>query len=466
MSESLDVIVVGGGIAGLTVAWRLRQQRRDLKIVVLETADRPGGKIHTELLEHGAARFLIELGADSMLLASKPWARELCHDLELDDEVVPVESAPHPTAIWQSGRAVDLPAGLSLLAPTQSEPLLRSPLLSQAGKARALREPEIPVREGNDDESLGSFVTRRFGREYLDAVAEPLLAGIYNANPDELSLLTSFPNFRKLEVEYGSVTRGAQRAQQAAGGPPFFALRNGIEQLPTTLAARLGPLVRTGCRVERIERAELEGYRVTLQTGEQLAAPAVVLATPASSARPLLGQVAPEAACFSLSNCGSASGAIVLAWPDARIDRPLPGFGLVIPKREGEPFNAITVHSRKYPGRAPAGWSLMRFFFGGYRSPQTLELDDDALLRAACDFAARAVGAHGTPAVVRIARWPEGSPIYQVDHLDTIACLEAALPLGLFLTGAAYRGPGIPDVVRSATELATRIAASLVPANV
>ena len=135
----------------------------------------------------------------------------------------------------------------------------------------------------------------------------------------------------------------------------------------------------------------------------------------------------------------------------------------MVPKREGEPFNAITVMSRKYVGRAPEGWSLMRFFFGGFRSPQTLQLDDSALLEAARAFAATAVGATGTPELVRIARWTQGSPIYQVGHLETVAALDAALPPGLFVTGAPVRGPGIPDVVHSATDLATRIAASHIP---
>jgi oxygen-dependent protoporphyrinogen oxidase len=137
---------------------------------------------------------------------------------------------------------------------------------------------------------------------------------------------------------------------------------------------------------------------------------------------------------------------------------------MVVPKRESQPFNAITVHSRKYAGRAPAGWSLLRFFYGGYRSPQTLELDDEQLLRAACHFAECAIGAAGAPAFARIVRWWDGNPIYQVGHWQTVADLEAALPPGLYLAGTAYRGPGIPDVVRSATDLAQQIAASLVPA--
>ena len=251
----------------------------------------------------------------------------------------------------------------------------------------------------------------------------------------------------------------------STGRAPFFALRRGIQQLPDTLATKLGSTLRTRCRVELLERVELNGYRVTLTTGEQLIAPVVVLATPLWAARALLPPVAPASRPLLGRLKVAASGAIVLAWPSKQIERQLPGYGLVAPKRERQPFNAMTIMSRKYAGRAPQGWSLIRCFFGGFRSPQTLQLDDVALLHAARDFASAAIGATGAPELVRIARWSEGSPIYQVGHLERIAELDASLPEGLHVTGAPFRGPGIPDVMRSATELANQIAASFVPAT-
>ncbi len=464
MSDMLDVAVVGGGIAGLTLAWRLQQQRPELLLTVLEASDRPGGRIRTERLEHDDGRFVIDLGADSMV-NTKPWGRELCCDLGLADELISVEPSPAPTAIWRTGYPVDLPAGLTLLAPTQPEPFLQSPLLSDEGKRRALREPEIPARESDADESLGSFIRRRFGREYLDGIGEPLLAGIYNADPNELSLMCSFPNFRNLERMHGSVIRGAQQLPASPGTPPFSALRSGMQRLPDALAEQLGRVLRTGCRVARIERCAPTGYRIALSNGESLTARSVVLAAPLSTVRVLLPPLLPSATTQLDRLEVSASGAIVLAWRDGQIARPLAGFGLVMPKRERQPFNAVTVMSKKYSGRAPAGWTLMRFFFGGFRSPQTLALADEALLQTARDFAFRAMGIQGEPAFVRIARWPEGSPIYQVGHLENVSSLEAGLPEGLYVTGSPFRGPGIPDVVHSATELANRIAASFVPAT-
>ena len=464
MTERHDVIVVGGGVAGLTVAWRLQQRRADLSVVALEAADRPGGRIRTEIVDHDAGRFVVELGADSML-TSKPWARELCLDLGLRNDLISVEPADRPTAFWSAGRPVDAPMGRSLLAPANPDALLASPLISRAGSLRALQEPTVPARQSDDDESLGSFVRRRFGQEYLEAIAEPMLAGIYNADPDELSLQATFPQLLETERAHGSVTAGARHAPTVPGGAPFFALRQGIQQLPDTLAAKLGATVRTRSRVELLERVDPGGYRITLTTGQRLIAPVVVMAVPLWAMRTLLPSVAPASQSLLERLKVAASGAIVLAWPARQIERPLPGYGLVVPKRESQPFNAITVMSRKYAGRAPKGWQLMRFFFGGYRSPQTLQLDDAALVHAARAFASTALGATGTPELVRIARWNEGSPIYQVGHLETIASLEASLPEGLHVTGAPVRGPGIPDVVRSATELANRIAASFVPAT-
>jgi oxygen-dependent protoporphyrinogen oxidase len=460
MSDRQDVIVVGGGIAGLTVAWRLRQQRPELAVTVLEAAERAGGRIRTELLEYGGGRFVIELGPDS-ILTSKPWARDLCLELGMEGELLPIERAERPTALWRAGRPVDLPPGLSLLAPQRPDALLRSALLSDAGRARALEEPTVPPRESDSDESLGSFVRRRFGREYLDTIGEPLLAGIHNADPDELSLEATFPQFLRMEREHGSVTEGMKHLPPPSGRSPFVAFRNGIQRLPDALAERLGSIVRYRSRVERLEQTDLNGYRVTLTTGQQLAAPVVVLATPLSATRTLLPLVAPASRTALSRFKAAASGAIVLAWREGQITRPLAGYGLVVPKREGAPFNAITVMSRKYLDRAPEGWCLMRFFFGGFRSPQTLRLDDAALLEAARAFAATAVGAIGTPELVRIARWTQGSPLYQVGHLEMVAALEEDLPPGLLVTGAPFRGPGIPDLVRSSTELANRIATSL-----
>lgn len=462
MTEKRDVIIVGGGIAGLTVAWRLLQQRPDCSTVVLEASDRPGGRIRTEILEHAGGRFVIELGPDS-ILTTKPWARDLCLELGMEDELLPINPAERPTAIWRDGRPVDLPPGLSLLAPQRPDALLQSALLSDAGRARAFEESTVPPRMSEGDESLGSFVRRRFGQEYLEAIGEPLLAGIHNADPDELSLQATFPRILGMEREHGSVTAGMRRLPPPSGDSPFVAFRNGIQRLPDTIAERLGPIVRHRCRVELLEPAGPDGYRVTLTTGEQLIAPVVVLATPLWALRALLPLASPASRPYLSQLKAAASGAIVLAWRRSQITRPLSGFGLVIPRRENEPFNAITVMSRKYAGRAPEEWSLMRFFFGGYRSPQTLHLDDAALLDAARAFAATAVGATGTPELVRIARWTQGSPIYQVGHLETVAALDASLPPGLFVTGAPVRGPGIPDVVHSATELANRLSTALVP---
>ncbi len=461
MTEARDVLIVGGGVAGLTVAWRLLQQRPDLSTVVLEASERPGGRVRTEILEHEAGRFVIELGPDS-ILTTKPWARDLCLELGMDDELLPITRAERPTAIWLDGRAVDLPPGLSLLAPQRPDALLQSALLSDAGRARALEESTVPPRTSEGDESLGSFVRRRFGQEYLEAIAEPLLAGIHNADPDKLSLQATFPKFLGMEREHGSVTEGMRRLPAPSTDSPFVAFRNGIQRLPDTLAERLGSIVRYRCRAELLEPAGPDGYRVTLTTGQQLTAPVVVLAAPLWAIRALLPLSAPASRSLLRQFKAAASGAIVLAWRQSQITRPLSGYGLVIPRRENGPFNAITVMSRKYAGRAPEGWSQMRFFFGGYRSPQTLQLDDAALLDAARAFAATAIGATGTPEFVRIARWTQGSPIYQVGHLETVAALDASLPPGLFVTGAPFRGPGIPDVVRSSTELANHLSAALV----
>ncbi len=457
MTRQYDVIIVGGGIAGLTVAWQLRRERPDLATVVLEATGRPGGRIQTEILDHPAGEFVIDLGPDS-ILTTKPWAHELCVELGLGDQLIPIEQSTHPTAIWHAGRPVDLPTGLSPLRPLDPEAVLTSGLLSREGALRALQEqPDRPAQE-SDDESLGSFIRRRFGPEYLEAIVEPLLAGIYNADPEELGLRASFPQLLDLDGPSPPSAADGGHRQAAQAVSPFVSLRRGMQQLSDAVAAELGSILRTHARVQRIELADSGEYRMALATGEHLSAPALVLAAPLSTVRALLPPSLATAHRLLGNLKTAASGAIVLAWPDHQIGCPLRGYGLVVPKREHQPFNAVTVMSRKYTGRAPRGWTLLRFFFGGFRSPRSLLMDDAALIQAARDFAAISMGIAGPPAFTRIARWNEGSLIYQVGHKNSMAELDASLPAGLFLTGAHFCGPGIPDAVRSSANLAREIA--------
>lgn len=453
--SQVDVAIVGGGLAGLITAFRLRQVAPAVRLVLLEASDRLGGKALTERVEHAAGTFLVEAGPDS-LVTSKPHGVQLVADLGLSSQLVPVSSASPAVSVLKRNRLCPLPEGMFLLAPTSARSFARSRLLSPAGKARVAMELFLPPRRDDQDESLAAFVTRRFGRETLEWLAEPLMAGIFNADPERMSVLSTFPMFRQLEREHGSVIRALRRQRRPAGAsrpPAFVTLQQGMGQIASELTRHLAGLAVTRAPVTTISRAD-HGYAAHLTDGRRIAARVIVLATPAAATACLLTDVAPDAANRLRALQTRDTGNITLAYPAGAIRLAPPGYGVVIPRAEQRPINAVTVSSAKFPGRAPEGWSLLRVFFGGARSPETMGWDDQRLLDVVQRELRDLFGINAEPAFCRVYRWRSGSPLYDVGHMDRVAEIEHALPPGMLVTGSAYRGVGIPDIAQQAERTA------------
>jgi protoporphyrinogen/coproporphyrinogen III oxidase len=466
----LRVVVVGGGIAGLAAAHRLvelaREAARPLDLVLLEAAGRLGGTIRTER----ADGFLLEAGPDSFI-SEKPWALALAERIGLGPRLRRTDDRFRRTYVVRRGRLEPLPEGFLLLAPTRVGPVLRSRIFSWRGKLRLALDVVLPRRPAAGDESLGSFVRRRLGREALERVAQPLIGGIYTADPDRLSLAATMPRFLALEQEHRSLILGLRRATrpgEATGASGarwslFVTLAGGMEELVTALAARLLPgAVRTGTPVAAVAPTP-DGWRVELVDGGRLTADGVVLAGPA----PRMAAIVREADAWlarQLEGIAYASSATVaLAYPRAAVQHPLDGFGFVVPRMEGRTAMACTFSSVKYPGRAPEGVVLLRVFIGGALQADLLERDDRTLARLAHDDIAPLLGIGGDPVLSRVWRHPGTMPQYEVGHLDRIGAIETrleALP-GLALAGGAYRGVGIADCVRSGETAAERLASSL-----
>ena len=457
-----DIAIVGGGFSGLAIAHHLKRAASGRRMILLEASARLGGKALTEIVERGNGRFIIEAGPDSFL-AAKPWAKQLAIDLGLEDRLIPINLVDRPVSILKHGRFVRMPAGINLAAPARIKPFVESPLLSPSGRARVLREPRIPPASSERDESVGSFIRRRLGAELLDWIAEPLMAGIYNGHPDAMSLLATFPQLRAQEQTQGGVIRAARAARAMRTGarqPAFLTLRNGMQELIDALAASVTDVGRVSSAVIGVRR-RTSGFEIALESGERIVAREAILAISASAAATLLGADFPEAVRRLRGFRANSAGSISLAFPAAAIARPLPGYGLLIPMREGRPINAITVASRKFDQRAPAGSILLRLFFGGARSPETMLLDDDELREVARRQLEELLGVSTRPELSRIYRWPAGSPQYDVGHLDRVSGVEGALPTGLHLAGSSYRGVGLPDLAKEASRLASSLAARM-----
>jgi oxygen-dependent protoporphyrinogen oxidase len=315
----------------------------------------------------------------------------------------------------------------------------------------------LPPRHDDGDETLADFVRRRLGREALDKLAEPLMSGIYNADAEQQSIMATFPNLRRLERRYGSLIRGMVNARRrepsparknaAARTPMFMSFQGGTQELIDALAPRLTGDLRLRTPVRTLERAPGDGYRVTTDRGEVMAADAVILTTPAYTAADLVRALAPGVAGRLAAIPYVSTGVVSLGHRAADVLRPLHGLGMVVPKGERRPINAITVSSTKFAHRAPEGHVLLRVFFGGSRSPHSMAYDDAALLRVVRDELRDILGLEAAPLFHRIHRWHRANPQYEVDHLERVARIEAELPPGLYVTGGAYRGVGMPDCV-------------------
>jgi oxygen-dependent protoporphyrinogen oxidase len=468
------VVIIGGGIAGLCAAWTLQQEARrrsvPVRYTVLEASDRWGGKIHSERIEGvGGGTAVIEAGPDSFLMR-KPWALSLTRELGLDEHLQFLDARHLRTYILLRGQLVPLPAGWNLVAPTQWKPFLRSSLFSLRGKARLCLEPLIPPRRDGGDESLGQFVRRRLGAQALDRVAEPLMAGVYNAPADEQSLRATFPQFATLEREHGSVIRGLRATRRQGAGerlPPFFSLDGGAERLVERLVERLNGELRLRCEVESVSRNAEGACAVRLRDGAQVRADAIILACPATIAARIMRESAPRAADLLAGIGMSGIGSIYLGYRRGDIAHPLDGAGVVIPTSERRRIDGVTWYSSKWPVRAPNDMALLRVFFGGPATRDVLDLDDAALLALVRDELAAILGIQAAPRFWRVLRVRDGYPQYTVGHLERVAAIERALPAGLYVTGASYRGVGVPDCVRQGQETAVHALGELaLPAQV
>jgi oxygen-dependent protoporphyrinogen oxidase len=451
------VVIVGGGITGLTAAWRL--QAAGITYTLLEASPRLGGKLRTESRDG----FVLELGADA-ILTRKPWALALAKELGLGDRVLGVTKRQTGTYVLHHGKAVPLPRGLSLLVPTQWGPFLRSPLFTPWGKLRAAMDLVIPRRTETADESLADFICRRLGREMLEKVAAPMLAGVFNGEPERQSILATFPQFAAMEREHGSLIR-AMRAKQAEpaarNDPPFFSFPNGTQELVDALATRLTGDVRTNAAVQSVGR-NAAGYRIAIMSGEPIECDGLILATPASVAASLLSTIAPEAAATLHGFRHSGIGTAYLAYKREDVPHALDGYGVVIPRNENRRIDGMMWSSSKWTDRAPQTHALLRVFFGGPNTRDTLSLSDDAIRTMAHEELAGTLGITAAPTFTRVHRWSDSYPQYDLGHLDRLATAEGALPPAIMIAGCAYRGVGIPDCVKQGSDAATRLAAQWV----
>ena len=459
------VIIIGGGIAGLAAAYRIQEEINSgaqISCTVLEGSDRVGGKIHT-IRRDG---FILERGPDSFI-SQKPAVVELCKKLGIDDHLMGTKTDHPKTFVYINRKMVTIPDGLSLMVPTKFMPFVTTRLFSWPGKIRMGLDLFLPRRRGNSDESLASFVRRRLGTEALERMAQPLMSGIYASDPEQMSLNASFPMFAQVEKKYRSLVLGmlAQKRKRArTPSPPtpkgykpfsfFLTMKNGLSEIVETLVEQSPDIqFRTQVPVNTLQKNS-NGWRVKLESGEDLEADAAILSTPANITAPLMEDWAPGIAARLNQIPYVSTAAVVLGFDRNRFAHPLRGFGFVVPHIEKRKITACTWVSSKFAGRAPENRVLLRAFVGGAVNEYLAEQDADTIKHQVREELQDIMGISEEPLFCEVFQYRKGNVQYRVHHPQLISEIEKELTdfKGLFLAGSAYKGIGIPDCVKNGTE--------------
>lgn len=475
--NGLRIAVVGGGIAGLSAAHTLKD--KNLEVSLFESSDRLGGIIQTTT----DGEFLFEHAADSFIVSPElPWGGELCEQLELELEET---SKSHRGAhIVKDGELFPVPSGLQLMLIHDIGAILRSPLLSWQGKARVLAERFIPKAKAGVEESLHQFAVRRFGKEMVDRIIQPLVAGIYTADPERLSMNAALRQFVAQEQEFGSLHGAAKARRDRLGAKDAQGARYGLFRSPRRSSISSGGMqslidalersldairIHKQAPVSRVTRCQgHSGYEVHWQSLPDESESheefdAVILATPVRHLpRVVQGVSSRIAEVANAIECVSTA-VIGIGLPLENIEKPLETFGVVVPHVEGRRSLAMSFTSVKFPDRAPAGHALLRVFVGGALQPEVMELSDAELVELAMNELRDLVGASGKPVAQHVFRWVTTTPQYNLGHrgrVSEIRRTEAEMP-GLAIAGNAYSGVGIPQCIKSGRDAAEKVLTDL-----
>jgi oxygen-dependent protoporphyrinogen oxidase len=496
--------VVGGGMAGLGAARVLeaaRAQDASVDWHLYEQDPRFGGKVHTVRRDG----FVVEGGPDSAII-EKPWPITAARELGIGDRFLDCNEDIRKSFVYTRGRLHELPEGIILMVPTRMVPFALSGLMSWRGKVRMGMDLILPrggaatagpAGQGGPalDESLGDFVRRRLGKEALQRIAEPIVAGIHAGDPEQMSVRATFPMFLDMELEYRSLILAMLRRRKArqkaaaarggtgapssagasgAGGPRlpgpksyFYSFAGGLQDLSDAIVASLpderlhagtGVAALAECGAGCGAHAGSGAYALQLTDGSRVVADAVVLATPAWASGDLLRPVAPLPAAdlSSIEYVSTATASV--AFKADQVGHDLKGFGFVVPRAEDRPVMATTWSSSKFDGRAPAGRVLLRSFLGRAGREAAAQLDDDEMAKVVRAELRDIMGISAEPEFIQIFRWPRGMPQYRVGHVELVAHIENAVARvpGVELAGGAYHGIGIGDCLREGSAAAER----------
>jgi len=467
------IVVIGGGITGLAAANRLSELGQT-NVTLLEASGRLGGTIETQHRDG----FLLERGPDSFI-SEKPEALALAKRLGLESQLIQTNEHHRRSFIVRNGRLRAVPEGFQLLAPSRMWPFITSDIFSVAGKMRMAADLFLPRRNTNgandamlaSDETLASFVRRRLGREALERMAQPMVGGIYTADPETLSLRATLPRFLDMERDHRSLIlamlrqgRAQKTGTSGARYSLFLSFDRGMQVLVDALA-KVKADIRLNMRAVQL-KPDGPTWTIFTDTGEQFKADAVCLALPAYIAATLLNDINADLAAKLRQIKYASTATINFGYKRSAIAHSLDGFGFVVPLIEKRSLIACTFSSVKFDGRAPEGHVLLRAFAGGALQPEIFALDEPEMAARVEADLRDLLGIKEKPLFTEVAKWERSMPQYEIGHLDRVAEIEENLRqiAGLTLAGNSYRGAGIPDCIRSGESAAEALVTYLKPA--
>jgi oxygen-dependent protoporphyrinogen oxidase len=480
------IVIIGGGIAGLGAAYKVRRAAdagNDVTFTLVEKDGRLGGKIFTDIAQDPDDGTYIADGGSDAFLTDKTAVHRVARLLGIFDEEVGTRDENKKTFIVKDGRLVEMPDGIMMFAPTKIVPMATTTLYSWRAKLRMALDLAIPRKvrwkagetAQDHDESLEKFVVRRMGRECLDRLAEPLVGGVNGSDPKDMSLAATYPMLLEMEQHHGSLVRGflAQRRKveemrtkypPKPGAKPrtfFSSFHQGLQFVCDRMADAAGrEHIRTGVSAVGLEQAG-DVWRVTLSTGEELDADAVVVAAEAWATEALLRSSQPALADLVGTIPCSSSATAILAFDEADCPFDKRWHGVLSPMVEKRPLTGVSLMSSKWPDRAPVGTVLIRGFLGGPRDQRVLEKSDDELIDLARTQLVELVGVkpEARPRYAKLFRWEGGMPQYTLGHLDRVDEIERieAGVNGLALAGNAYRGVGVPNALESGERAVSKL---------
>lgn len=452
--ERQKVVIIGGGITGLTAAYYLQKEAKEkgmlLDVKLVEATHRLGGKIQTVKRDG----YVIERGPDSFL-ARKQSATRLAKEVGMEKELISNTTGKSYVLVRQ--RLYPMPGGSIMGIPTKIAPFITTGLFSSAAKARAAADFVLPRSNPAQDQSLGEFFRRRLGDEVVENLIEPLLSGIYAGDIDQLSLMSTFPQFYQVEQKYRSLILGMKKSTglqaKKAGSPKkkegmFLTFKSGLQSLVDAIETRLEPgSVLKGYRVESI-RKNANHYTIDVYGGEKLQADSIVMAAPHHAVHTIFSGWGLFGQFKEMLSTSVAT--VALAFPEEAIEEDIDGTGFVVSRNSDYTITACTWTHKKWPHSTPKGKVLLRCYVGRAGDEAVVDLSDDQIIKIVLDDLNKTMNITMNPDFAYVTRWKDSMPQYTVGHKERIEDVKKQakeyLP-GVFLAGSSYEGLGVPDCI-------------------